>query len=122
MIRTLPIALLLAAQPAPGPAPAPVALTPAQFAQALQGVVGQRYEGGVTIARIFAEGRTLVIVLDGPAGWRTAMNAAQVSELFTGSFCEDSEFNYFVDGNTMRIDTTESGGANRPGPIIRSCG
>ena len=118
MIRTLLLALLLAAQEAP----APVTLTPAQFAQALQGVVGQRYEGGVTIARIFAEDRTLVIVLDGPTGWRTAMNAAQVSDLFTGSFCEDSEFNYFVNGNTMRVDTTEGGGGHRPGPIIRGCG
>lgn len=118
MIQTLLIALLLAAQGAPAPA----TLTPAQFAQAMQSVVGQRYEGGVTIARIFAEDRTLVIVLDGPAGWRTALNAAQVSELFTTSFCEDAEFNYFVDGNTMRVDTTEGGGAYRPGPIIRGCG
>lgn len=117
MIQTLLLALLLAAQDAPAPATP----TPAQFAQALQGVVGQRYEGGVTIARIFAEGRTLVIVLDGPPGWRTAMNAEQVSALFTGSFCEDSEFNYFVDGNTMRVDTTVAGAEYRAGPVIRAC-
>jgi hypothetical protein len=117
MIKTILMALSLAGQSAP----APLTVTPAQFAQALQGVVGQRYEGGVTIARIFAEDRTLVIVLDGPPGWRTAMNAAQVSALFTGSFCEDAEFNYFVDGNTMRVDTTVAGAEFRPGPIIRGC-
>ena len=62
MIRMLLMALLLAGQSAP----APVTLTPAQFAEALQTIVGQRYADGVTIARIFAEDRTLVIVLDGP--------------------------------------------------------
>jgi hypothetical protein len=118
MIQTLLMALLLATQSAP----APVTLTPAQFAEALQGVVGQRFEGGVTIARVFAEGRTLVIVLDGPAGWRDAMDAGQVSALFTGSFCEDADFDYFVDGNTLRVDTMVAGAAGRPGPIIRACG
>lgn len=122
MIKTMLMALSLAAQSAPGPAPERIALSPAQFAQALQRVVGQRYEGGVTIARIFAEDRNLVIVLDGPAGWRDAMSAAQVSALFAGSFCEDAEFDYFVDGNTMRVDTTEAGAAGRAGPIIRRCG
>lgn len=118
MIWTMLAALSLAAQNAP----APVAPSPAQFAEALQGIVGQRYEGGVTIARIFAEDRNLVIVLDGPVGWRDAMSAAEVSRLFAGSFCEDAELEYFVDGNTMRVDTTEAGVAARAGPIIRRCG
>jgi hypothetical protein len=118
MINTMLVALSLAIQSAP----APVVLSPAQLAQALQGVVGQRYQGGVTIARIFAEDRNLVIVLDGPPGWRDAMSAAEVSQLFTGSFCEDAELDYFVDGNTMRVDTTEAGAAGRAGPIIRRCG
>jgi hypothetical protein len=117
MIGTLLMALLLAAQPAREP----ITLTPAQFAAALQGMVGQRFEGGVTIARVFAEDRTLVIVLDGPAHWRDAMTAEQVSALFTGSFCEDSDFDYFVEGNAMRVDTTVAGTAGRPGPLIRTC-
>lgn len=119
MIKTLLMALLLAGQSAPTPAPA--ALSPAQYAEALQAIVGQRYADGVTIARIFAEDNTLVIVLDGPAGWRDAMTAEQVSSIFVASFCEEPDFDYFVDGNTMRIDTLVAGAAHRPGPLVRAC-
>jgi hypothetical protein len=112
------LALALAAQAAPEP----VNVTPAQFALAIQGVVGQTYEGGVSIARIYAEGQTVVIVLDGPAGWRTTASASgPISDLFIGSFCENRDFEYFVNGNLMRIDTSERGAALRPGPIIRAC-
>ena len=117
MIHTLILALALAGQAAPEP----VAVTPARFAQAIQGVVGQTYEGGVTIARIYAEGQVVVIVLDGPAGWRTGGSAAQVTDIFMGGFCEGRDFEYFVHGNAMRIDTTEGGAALRPGPLIHAC-
>jgi hypothetical protein len=116
MIGTLVLALALAAQAAPEP----VAITPAQFALAIQGVVGQTYEGGVTITRIYAEDPIVVVVLDGPAGWRTA-SAAQISNIFLDSFCEGRDFEYFVHGNAMRVDTTEAGAAGRPGPVIRAC-
>jgi len=116
MIDTLVLALALAQA-----APEPVAVTPAQFAQAIQGVVGQTYEGGVTISSIYADGPIVVIVLDGPAAWRATLPPAQVSDLFLGSFCEGRDFEYFVNGNQMRIDTTEAGAALRSGPIIRAC-
>jgi hypothetical protein len=115
MIDIVVLALALAAQ-----APEPVAITPSQFAQAIQGVVGQTYEGGVTITRIYAEDPTIIIVLDGPAGWRTG-SASEVSEIFLNSFCEGRDFEYFVNGNAMRVDTTEAGVAVRPGPVIRAC-
>ena len=123
MIDTLLLALALAAQAAPAAhgAPEPIAVTPAQFAQAIQGVVGQTYEGGVTIRRIYAEGQTVVIVLDGPPGWRNVGSTAQISDIFMGSFCEDRDFEYFVHGNAMRIDTSEGGGAPRAGPLIHAC-
>jgi len=111
------LALALAAQAAPEP----VSVTPAQFAQAIQGVVGQTYEGGVSIARIYAEGQIVVIVLDGPTGWRNATSAGEFSNLFVGSFCENRDFEYFVNGNLMRVDTSERGAAVRAGPIIRAC-
>ena len=117
MIGTMFLALALAAQAAPEP----VGVTPAQFAQAIQGVVGQTYEGGVTITRIYAEGQTVVIVLDGPANWRATMSPGQVSDLFVGSFCEGRDFEYFVNGNLMRVDTTEGGAAVRAGPVLRAC-
>src|SRR3954454_16452202 len=98
------LALALAAQAAPEP----VSITPAQFAQEIQGVVGQTYEGGVSISHIYAEGQIVVIVLDGPAGWCTPVSG-QVSDLFIGSFCENRDFEYFVNGNLMRVDTSEGG-------------
>jgi hypothetical protein len=111
------LALALAAQAAPEP----VAVTPAQFAQAIQGVVGQSYEGGVTISRIYAEDQIVVIVLNGPAGWRSTASPAEFSNLFIGSFCENRDFEYFVHGNLMRVDTTEGGAATQAGPVIRAC-
>lgn len=111
------LAMALASQAAPEP----VAVTPAEFARAIQGVVGQSYEGGVTIARIYAEDQTVVILLDGPAGWRSAASAGEVSNLFIGSFCENRDFEYFVHGNLMRVDTSEAHVAIRAGPVIRTC-
>jgi hypothetical protein len=117
MIDTLILALALAAQAAPEP----VTVTPAQFALAIQGLVGQTFEGGGTISRIYAEDQIVVIVFDGPAGWRTPAAAGQSSDLFITSFCEGRDFEYFVHGNAMRIDTTEAGAAGRAGPVIRAC-
>jgi hypothetical protein len=117
MFDTLVLALALAAQAAPEP----IAITPGQFASAIQGMVGQSYEGGAAIARIYAEGQIVVIVLDGPAGWRASATARRAPDHFIGSFCEDRDFEYFVHGNAMRVDTTESGGALRAGPVIRAC-
>jgi hypothetical protein len=117
MIGTLLLALSLAAQAAPEP----VSVTPAQFALAIQGVVGQSFEGGVTITRIYAEGPTVVIVFDGPAGWRTSVSAAEASDVFIHNFCDGRDFEYFVHGNAMRVDTTEGGAATRPGPLVTAC-
>ena len=117
MIHTMLLALALAAQGGPEP----VALTPAQFAQAIQGVVGQTYEGGVRIARIYSEGQAVVIVLDGPPGWRNVGSAEQITNIFMGGFCDGRDFEYFVHGNEMRVDTSEGGTALRAGPPIRAC-
>lgn len=103
------------------PAPQPVTMSAAQFAEAIQGVVGQTYEGGVRIARIHAEDQTLVVTLDGPAGWRQRLSGDNVSRLFIDSFCQDRDFEYFVNGNLMRVDTTEGGSASRPGIVLRAC-
>jgi hypothetical protein len=111
------LALALAAQAAPEP----IAITPGQLASAIQGMIGQSYEGGVAIARIYAEGQIVVIVLDGPGGWRASPSAGRAPDHLVGSFCEDRDFEYFVHGNAMRVDTSEAGAALRAGPIIRAC-
>jgi hypothetical protein len=117
MIDTLVLALALAAQAAPEP----IAITPGQFASAIQGMVGQSFEGGATIARIYAEGQIVVVVLDGPAGWRESSSANRAPDHVIGGFCEDRDFEYFVHGNAMRVDTTEAGAAGRAGPVIHAC-
>ena len=120
MIRMLLMALLLAE---PKRARAGNAHPRSVRRRRCRTIVGQRYADGVTIARIFAEDRTLVIVLDGPPGWRDAMTADQVSSIFVGeASARKPDFDYFVDGNTMRIDTTV--GRRRrpaPGPLVRAC-
>jgi hypothetical protein len=117
MIFTALLALALFAQAAPEP----IAITPGQFAAAIQGMIGQSYEGGVRIARIYAEGQIVVIVLDGPTGWRASPSASRAPGHFIGSFCEDRDFEYFVHGNAMRVDTSEGGGDSIAGPVIRAC-
>jgi hypothetical protein len=114
----IPVLALALASQAP---PEPVSVTPAQFAQAIQGMVGQTFEGGGTISRIYAEEQIVVIVFDGTAGWRTPASAARGADLFIESFCEGRDFEYFVHGNAMRVDTTEAGAASRPGAVILAC-
>src|SRR3954466_8749050 len=98
------LALALAAQ-----APEPVAVTPAQFAQAIQGIVGQGYDSGTTISRVYAEVQIVVILFDGPAGWRQPGAVAHASDLFVGRFCEGRDFEYFVNGIWRRIGASEAG-------------
>lgn len=116
MIDALVLALTLAQAN-----PEPVSVTPAQFAEAIQTMVGQSYEGGVAIARIHADGPIVVITLDGPVGWRSAASVGSVPNLVIAGFCEDRDFEYFVNGNAMRVDTMEGGSALRSGPVIRAC-
>lgn len=111
---------LLATAAAP-PAQPPSSLTPQSLSGALQTMVGQTYEGGVRLAGVRAEGDTLVLVLDGPRGWRRALSPLQTSDVFLDSFCQDRDFEYFVHGNLMRVDTIEGGADSRPGPVINAC-
>lgn len=120
MIKAMLMALLLAVQSPP--AGEAFDLSPAEAAERLQPMVGREYEGGLTVTRIFAEGRTLVFVFDGPRGWRAELSPQEVSDIFTASFCEDQDFDYFVNGNMMRIDTTEGGRDGRTGPLVQHCG
>ena len=116
MFNAMMLALLAAA-----PAPHQESLTPQLLSGALQSMVGQTYEGGVHLAGVRAEGDTLILVLDGPRGWRQTLSSQQTSDLFVDSFCQDRDFEYFVHGNLMRVDTIEGGSDSRPGPVINVC-
>jgi len=116
MLTNFLLALLLAQQ-----APAAPGITASQFSGALQGMIGQSFEGGVRIAGIHAEGNILVIVFDGPHNWRATPVSAHFSDIFLSGFCQDRDFEYFVGGNLMRVDTVDGGAGLQQGPIIRSC-
>lgn len=115
---SLAAAFALAFAPAPSFAQT---LGAADYARALQAIVGQVYEGGVTIRAIRSEGQTLVIVLDGPSGWRRPYSDTQVSDLFMSGFCTDAPRDFFESGVTIRVDSLDGGRASRRGPLETGC-
>jgi hypothetical protein len=120
MFKTMMLALLLAFQAAPAAAQE-VDLNAAQFAGALQGMVGQTFEGGLFIAAIGSEDNILVVTLDGPSGWRGALPSGDASPLFMTGFCEDRSFNFFSGGKSLRVDTLEDGRDRQIGPVVTHC-
>lgn len=82
-----------------------------QMADYMQFMVGPQDNGEFTIVSIKAEDEVLVLRVDGPAGWRKAQTADQLSNRFLTGFCEQGA-SLFDDGMKIRIETTESGGAS----------
>lgn len=103
-----------------GPANAQ-ALDAAAYAEALQPIVGQVYEGGVRISAIHAEQNILVVVVDGPDGWREGLSERQVSALFMDGFCEDEPPDFFSSGLAIRVDSLDGGQDLRRGPPQLGC-
>lgn len=82
-----------------------------QMADYMQFMVGPQDNGEFTIVSIKAEDEVLVLRVDGPAGWRKAQTADQLSNRFLTGFCEQGA-SLFDDGMKIRIETTESGGSS----------
>lgn len=115
-------ALPAAAQTAPAPAPAPAAQakpTAADFAKNMQGAVGQTFEGGIVLKNITSEANTLVLTVDGPAGWRTQLSPADISTALVGGFCSTAP-QFFSTGVSMRVDSLD-GGKLAKGPTVTTC-
>lgn len=94
-------------------------LTVAQLAENMQSVVGQQFEGGITLQAVSAEGNTLVITVSGPDGWRAGMTAQEASDALVGGFCSSMP-DYFTAGRTMRVDTID-GKSKVKGPLAKVC-
>ncbi|MDG2534332.1 hypothetical protein P6144_11780 [Sphingomonas sp. HITSZ_GF] len=109
-------ALPAAAQTAPAAQAQPTA---ADFAKNMQGAVGQTFEGGITLKAIAAEGNTLVLTVDGPAGWRTQLTPADISTALVGGFCGTAP-QFFTTGVSMRVDSLD-GGKLLKGPVVTQC-
>lgn len=93
--------------------------TAADFARNMQGAIGQTFEGGITIKDITHEEATLVMVVDGPAGWRTGLTPDMVSQALVGGFCTSAP-QFFATGVTMRVDSFDSEVLVQ-GPVVSEC-
>lgn len=111
-------ALPAAAQTAPPPA-AQAKPTAADFAKNMQGAVGQTFEGGIVLKAIAAEANTLVLTVDGPAGWRAALTPGDISGALVGGFCKTAP-QFFTTGVSMRVDSLD-GGKLLKGPLVSTC-
>jgi hypothetical protein len=111
-------ALPAAAQTAPAPA-AQAKPTAADFAKNMQGAIGQTFEGGITLKNITSEANTLVLTVDGPAGWRAQLTPADISTALVGGFCGTAP-QFFTTGVSMRVDSLD-GGKLLKGPVVNTC-
>lgn len=102
------------------PAMAQETPTAAVFAQKMQDFVGQSFEGGVTVKAIASEApNTLVMTVDGPAGWRGIMTPTDISNALIEGFCSAAP-QFFTTGVTIRVDSIDGGKLVR-GPMVTAC-
>ncbi|HYI49283.1 MAG TPA: hypothetical protein VEX35_12550 [Allosphingosinicella sp.] len=96
--------------------------TAAGAASILQPLVGMG-EDGVTITSIHADGETVVLVFDGPAGWRRGDTAEELNGVWLRYFCNPAfATSPFFDGTPgIRIDTLEGGRQPIQGRRIAGC-
>jgi hypothetical protein len=91
------------------------------LASSIQRRAGQRF-GTLTLTGARAEGTELVILIDGPSGWRRGYSPEQINILVFRGYCRNPDTHVYFDGTrTVRIDTLENGGQVRRGPPIASC-
>lgn len=93
--------------------------TAADFAKNMQSVIGQTFEGGITVKSVTAEANTLVFVIGGPSGWRAELTEQTISDAMIGGFCKTSP-DFFATGVTMRVDSLDDGGI-LAGPLANAC-
>lgn len=91
------------------------------MARTLQRRSGLRI-GAAHLASARAQSAALVIVLDGPAGWRRGQAPDQLEPTLFRGFCSNSDSRLFFNGSrTVRFDTLEDGRALMVGHTLASC-
>lgn len=93
--------------------------TAADFAENMQGAIGQTFEGGIVLKNITHEENTLVFIVDGPVGWRQGLTPDDISNALIGGFCSTAPA-FFTVGVTVRVDSLDNGLALN-GPIVTEC-
>jgi hypothetical protein len=96
--------------------------TAAGYASMMQSLVGMG-EDGVTITSVRADGETVVLVFDGPAGWRRGDTKEELDGVLLRYFCNPAVPSVpFFDGTRgMRIDTLEGGREPIQGRRLAGC-
>ena len=104
------------------PGPVGTGLTTEALASAMQPTVGRDMDG-VAVVSIRAEGETVVIVMDGVAGWREGTTTEMLNGAFLSNFCDLRTGNnpYFNGTQAVRIDTREAGRGLIRGNPITTC-
>jgi hypothetical protein len=91
-------------------------------AEMLRPMVGRDLGDGTRITSVRTEGQTLVIVMDGRAGWRAGLDQETIARLLLQDACSrPGGFALFDGTRTLRVDTTEGGGNPVQGQTISRC-
>jgi hypothetical protein len=83
-------------------------------------LLGRDLGDGTVLTAARAEGQMLVLVMDGPPGWRARLYPDGVDQGFLGGFCQGGRSSFF-DGRTLRVDTTEAGANPMRGQVLTAC-
>lgn len=105
----------------PGVAPAQTASDlAAVYARELQALVGTDHGEGLVVRAVWSEGAVVVILMDGPAQWRTGISGAELSRSLLEGLCETGP-GFFTGGLQLRVDSVELHANRQAGPIETSC-
>lgn len=99
--------------------PAMAQLTAQEFAGRLQPMVGKPLgDTNITVFAVRAEGNVAILTLNSP-DWQN--ERANVTEVFTRTFCGDDENSPFFSKMQMRIDTLLNGKDLVTGEVVEKC-
>jgi hypothetical protein len=93
----------------------------ADYARRLQFLVGREF-GPVSLTSVEAEANVLIVLFEGPRGFRGGNPSFRITADFLDGFCVVPEAeNYFNDGRKLRVDTREKGGRRIEGSPVSRC-
>lgn len=91
------------------------------YARRLQFMVGREF-GPVSLTSVEAEANVLIVLFEGPRGFRGGNPSYRMTAGFLEGFCVTPEAaNYFGDGRKLRVDTREAGGRRIQGSPVSRC-
>lgn len=102
--------------------PAGQGLNMAAIVEMFRPMVGRDLGDGGKMTSVRAEGQTLVMVMDGPPGWRAGADQETIAQAFLDEPCrQPGGFRLFDGTRNLRIDTTEGGHNLIQGQTVIRC-